>query len=206
MEKGGAMAVPTIPGSFDYGYSWWDIARNDGRIHSWDSFALAAKELFKRGWTSPDHIGMMGASNGGTLVAGTLERHAQVFKAAVPIVGVMDLLNFPLFTAGKYWTDDYGNPFTEKEFRGIFPLSPYHNLKRRSYPATLVMTAEFDDRVVPMHSYKYVARIQELNTSDAPVLLYNKEWGGHGRATGSTRESSRFVSAFYTFFAQQLGL
>jgi prolyl oligopeptidase len=88
----------------------------------------------------------------------------------------------------------------------MLPLSPYHNLEQRNYPATLVMAATFDDRVVPMHSYKYVARMQELNTSAAPIILYNKEWGGHARASGSARESSRFVAAFYTFFAQQLGL
>ncbi len=206
MEKGGAFAVATLPGSLDYGESWYQVARNAGRTHSFDSFALAAQELIARGWTSSQNIGMMGASNGGTLVAGTMQRHPELFKAAVPIVGVMDLLNFPLFTAGKYWTTDYGNTFSEQEFRGIFPLSPYHALERKAYPATLVMTAEFDDRVVPMHSYKYVARLQEYNTSEAPILLYNKEWGGHGRASGSARESSRFVSAFYTFFAQQLGL
>jgi prolyl oligopeptidase len=206
IEKGGAFAVVTLPGSLDYGNSWYEVAKVGGRINSFDSFALAAKELFKRGWTSPDSIGMMGASNGGTLVAGTLERHSEIFKAAVPIVGVMDLFNFSLFTAGKYWMEDYGNPFTAEGFAGIFPLSPYHNLKKKAYPATLVMTAEFDDRVVPMHSYKYLARLQEYNQSEAPALLYNKEWGGHARASGSSRESSRFVSAFYTFFSQQLGL
>lgn len=206
LERGGALAVVTLPGSLDYGESWYQLARNSGRIHAFDSFALAAKTLFAKGWTSPEHIGMMGASNGGTLVAGTLQRHSELFKAAVPLVGVMDLINFSLFTAGKYWTNDYGNPFDEKEFRGIFPLSPYHNLERREYPATMVMTAEFDDRVVPMHSYKYLARLQEYNTSSAPILLYNKEWGGHARASGSARESSRFVAAFYTFFSQQLGL
>lgn len=206
LEKGGVLALATLPGSLDYGKSWYDIAKVGGRIHAWDSFALAAKELYRRGWTSAEHLGVLGASNGGTLVAGALQRHSEVFKAAVPMVGVMDLLNFTLFTAGKYWTNDYGNPFVEKDFRAIFPLSPYHNIERREYPATMVMTAEFDDRVVPMHSYKYLARLQEYNTSANPVLLYNKEWGGHGRASGPDRESSRYVAAFYTFFAQQLGL
>ena len=206
MEQGGAFAVVTLPGSLDYGESWYQLARVGGRINSWDSFALAAKELFKRGLTSAEHIGMLGASNGGTLVSGTLARHSDTFKAAVPLVGVHDLINFTLFTAGKYWTDDYGNPFIEKDFHTMYPLSPYHNLAKRPYPATMVMTAEFDDRVVPMHSYKYLARLQEYNTSDAPILLYNKEWGGHARASGSARESSRYVSAYYTFFAQQLGL
>ncbi len=206
MEKGGAFVVVTLPGSLDYGESWYQLARVGGRIHSWDSFAMAAKELFKRGYTSPEHIGMLGASNGGTLVSGTLSRHAETFKAAVPLVGVHDLLNFTLFTAGKYWTDDYGNPFIEKDFRAMLPLSPYHSLEKKAYPATMVMTAEFDDRVVPMHLYKYLARLQEYNTSDAPILLYNKEWGAHGRASGSARESSRYVSAYFTFFAQQLGL
>lgn len=206
MEKGGAFAVVTLPGSLDYGDSWFQLARVGGRIHAWDSFALAAKELFKRSWTSAEHIGMMGASNGGTLTAGTLQRHSDTFKAAVPIVGVMDLLNFTLFTAGKYWTEDYGNPFLEKDFHAMFPLSPYHNIVKRPYPATMVMTAEFDDRVVPMHSYKYLARLQEYNTSDAPILLYSKEWGAHGRASGSARESSKYVAAYFTFFAQQLGL
>lgn len=205
-ERGGAFAVVTLPGSLDYGNSWYELARVSGRTNSFDSFALAAKTLFAKGYTSADHIGMMGASNGGTLVAGTLQRHSEVFKAAVPMVGVMDLINFTLFTAGKYWTNDYGNPFVEKDFKGIYPLSPYHQLKKRDYPATMVMTAEFDDRVVPMHSYKYLARLQEYNTSVAPILLYNKEWGGHARASGSSRESSKYVAAFYTFFAQQLGL
>lgn len=206
MERGGAFAVATIPGSLDYGMSWYELSRNAGRTHSWDSFALAAEELFARGWTSKDHIGLLGASNGGTLVAGTLQRHAEKFKAAVPLVGVMDLINYNLFTAGKYWMNDFGNPFVENEFKAIYPLSPYHHISQRHYPAVLVMTAEFDDRVVPMHSYKYVARLQEMNTSDAPILLYNKEWGGHARASGSPRESSRYVAAYYTFFAQQLGL
>ncbi len=206
LEKGGAFAVVTLPGSLDYGESWYQLARVGGRINSFDSFALAAKELFARGWTSPEHIGMMGASNGGTLTAGTLQRHSDIFKAAVPIVGVMDLLNFTLFTAGKYWMNDYGNPFVEADFRAIYPLSPYHNIQKREYPATMVMTAEFDDRVVPMHSYKYLARLQEMNTSNQPILLYHKEWGGHARASGSSKQSSRFVAAFYTFFSQQLGL
>lgn len=206
MERGGVFVVVTLPGSLDYGQSWYEIARVGNRTIAWDSFALAGKELIKRGWTSSDHLGMLGASNGGTLVAGTLQRHSDVFKAAVPLVGVMDLLNFTLFTAGKYWTNDYGNPFMEKDFRAMLPLSPYHNLEKRKYPATMVMTAEFDDRVVPMHSYKYLARLQEYNTSESPILLYNKEWGGHARASGSERESSRYVGAYYTFFAQQLGL
>jgi prolyl oligopeptidase len=206
MEKGGALAVVTLPGSLDYGNSWYELAKVGGRIHAWDSFALAAKELFNRGWTSSEHIGMMGVSNGGTLVAGTLQRHSEIFKAAVPIVGVMDFLNFTLFTSGKYWTEDYGNPFAAEDFSSIYPLSPYHNLSRRNYPATMVMTAEFDDRVVPMHSYKYLARLQEYNTSHAPMLLYSKEWGAHGRGSGSTKESSRYVAALYSFFSQQLGL
>ena len=206
MDKGGAFAVVTLPGSLDYGQSWYEIARVGQRFIAWDSFAAAGKELIHRGWTSSDNLGMMGASNGGTLTAGTLQRHSEIFKAAVPIVGVMDLLNFTLFTAGKYWTDDYGNPFIEKDFLEMYVLSPYHNIEKRPYPATMVMTAEFDDRVVPMHSYKYLARLQEYNTSNQPILLYNKEWGGHSRASGSPRESSRFVAAFYTFFAQQLGL
>jgi prolyl oligopeptidase len=205
MEKGGVFAVVTLPGSLDYGLSWWEVARVGNRTVAWESFALAGKELIRRGWTSSEHLGMLGASNGGTLVAGTMQRHPELFKAAVPLVGVMDMLNFTLFTAGKYWTADYGDPFVEADFRAIFPLSPYHNLERRPYPATMVMAASFDDRVVPMHSYKYVARLQELNTSSAPMLLYNKEWGGHARASGSDRESSRYVGAFYTFFAQQLG-
>lgn len=206
IEKGGVFAVVTLPGSLDYGLSWYDLAKVGGRTHAWDSFALAAKELFKREWTSPEYIGMLGASNGGTLVSGTLQRHSEIFKAAVPLVGVHDLLNFTLFTAGKYWTRDYGNPFTQADFQAMFSLSPYHNLEKRNYPATLVMTAEFDDRVVPMHSYKYLARLQEYNTSAAPILLYNKEWGAHGRESGSAKQSSRYVAAFYTFFSQQLGL
>ncbi len=206
LEKGGAIAVADLPGSITYGASWHELARAGGRVHSWDSFALAAQELIRRGWTSSEHLGILGGSNGGTLVAGTMQRHRKLFKAAVPLVGVMDLLNFPMFTAGKYWTYDFGNPFEEKDFRAIYPLSPYHNLQNQDYPATLVMTAEFDDRVVPFHSFKYLARLQELNTSSSPMLLYTKEWGAHGRISGSPRENLEYMVTMYAFFAQHLGL
>ena len=206
LDKGGVFAIVSLPGSLTYGEDWNKLALKGGRIHAWDSFAEAGKELIKRGYTSSNHLGMMGGSNGGLLVAGTLQRHPELFKAATPMVGVLDLYNFSLFTAGKYWQRDYGNPFIEKDFNQIKDLSPYHNLVKRDYPAVMVMTAEFDDRVVPMHSYKYAAKLQEFQTGDAPISLYVKEWGGHSSRSGSENQLVSFMASLYAFFAQNLEL
>jgi len=131
LEKGGAITIVSLPGSLAYGKSWNDLAKSSGRIHSFDSFAAAAKELIRLELTSSEHLGMTGISNGGLLVAGTLQRHPELFKAAIPQVGVLDMINFNIFSAGKYWTWDYGNPFIEKDFKGLWPISPYHNILKR---------------------------------------------------------------------------
>ncbi|MBT4791687.1 MAG: S9 family peptidase, partial [Halobacteriovoraceae bacterium] len=151
LEKGGAYAVVTLPGSLVYGSEWYELARRDGRVNSFDSFATAAKVLIEKGYTSSKHIGMVGGSNGGLLIAGTLQRHPDLFAAAVPMVGVLDLYNYSLFGAGKYWIGDFGNPFKESDFLKIKDISPYHNLKEPNYPAVLIMSSEFDDRVHIMH-------------------------------------------------------
>jgi prolyl oligopeptidase len=206
LEKGGAIAIVTLPGSLAYGKSWNTFAKVGGRINSWDSFANAGKKLIELSYTSSEHLGMAGGSNGGLLVAGTLQRHPNLFKAATPMVGVLDMLNFNLFTAGKYWEWEYGNPFKEEIFYQLIDISPYHNLEKIDYPAVMVMTAEFDDRVVPSHSYKYTARLQQLTTGNAPILLYNKEWGGHSSRSGSKKQKYSYSAAMFTFFANQLGL
>lgn len=206
LEKGGAFAIVSLPGSLTYGMDWWQVARKENRYHSWDSFALAGKKLIELGYTSSDHIGMTGGSNGGLLVTGTLQRHPTLFKAAVPQVGVLDLLNFNIFGAGKYWINEYGDPFVEQDFEHLYKFSPYHNLEEQDYSSVLVMTAEFDDRVVPMHSFKYAAKIQEVQTSSRPVLLYTKEWGGHSSRSGSGDGKLLYIAAMYTFFATELGL
>lgn len=206
VEKGGAVAVVSLPGSLTYGKEWNDFAKFGGRVNSWDAFASAGKKLIELGYTSSEHLGMAGGSNGGLLVAGTLQRHPELFKAATPMVGVYDLLNYNLFTAGKYWEWEYGNPFIERFFYELVDISPYHKLQKMDYPAVMVMTAEFDDRVVPSHSFKYAARMQQMTTGDAPILLYNKEWGGHSNSSGSEKQKFSYVAAMYTFFAQHLGL
>lgn len=206
LEKGGALAIASLPGSLTYGNEWNLIAKRGERIQSWDSFALAGKELISRGYTSSERLGIAGGSNGGLLVAGTLQRHPELFKAAVPMVGVLDMLNFNLFTAGKYWEWEYGNPYQEDHFNELLKISPYHNIERRDYPAVMVMTAEFDDRVAPYHSFKYAARLQQRQTGDSPVLLYSKRWGGHSSRSGSEKQRLGYTAAMYAFFAQQLGL
>lgn len=206
LEKGGAFAIVSLPGSLTYGREWNDAAKKGKRVVAWDSFAAAGKKLIELGLTSSDHLGMMGGSNGGLLVSGTLQRHADLFKAAVPMVGVHDLLNFNLFTAGKYWTWEYGNPFLEEDFREVYPISPYHNLTAKEYPAVLVTTAEFDDRVSAWHSYKYAAKLQEMQTGSAPVMLYNGEWQGHSSRSGSENNQLNLMASIYAFFAQELGL
>lgn len=206
LEKGGAMAFVTLPGSLAYGKEWNEIAKVGDRTVAWDAFAMAGRELIKRGFTSPSRMGIAGGSNGGLLVAGTLQRHPDLFKAATPMVGVLDMLNFNLFTAGKYWEWEYGDPFRQEDFNHLKKISPYHNIENGHYPSVMVMTAEFDDRVAPFHSYKYTARLQNKQMGQAPVLLYNKEWGGHSSRSGSDKQRIGYVAAMYAFFAQELGL
>jgi prolyl oligopeptidase len=125
----------------------------------------------------------MGGSNGGLLVGACEVQRPELFGACIPMVGVLDMLRFHQFTAGQFWRDEYGNVEDEAEFKALYAYSPYHNIKPAEYPATLIMTADTDDRVVPMHSFKFGAALQRAQQGDSPILLRIETRAGHGGGT-----------------------
>ncbi len=202
LEKGGVLAVVAVPGSLAYGMAWNKIAKAENRVNSFDSFALAGLELISRGYTSPSRLGMYGASNGGLLIAGTLQRHPKLFKAAVPMVAVVDLLNCN--AKSHIW--EYGDPCKQKDFEKLVKISPYQTITPNEYPSVLVATADNDGVTIPSHSYKYAARLQKNQQSKNPILLFSKPMGGHSRISGSVADTKEYLSIIYAFFAKELGL
>ncbi len=202
VERGGAFAVAAVPGSLAYGMSWNKMAKAHNRIVSFDYFAEAIKELIKRGYTSSEKVGILGNSNGGLLVAGTLMRHPKLIKAAVPRVGVYNLLDCN--EKGLFW--ELGNPCNKSVFKKLIKISPLHNITQKDYPAVLVMTSEQDNITNPYDSYKLAANLQRYNTSGEPILLYTKKGGGHLDNAGSKRQVQDYIAITYAFFEKVLGL
>jgi prolyl oligopeptidase len=181
LEQGGVVAIANIRGGGEYGQAWHDGGRLANKQNGFDDFIAAAEDLIAQGITSKDRLVIQGGSNGGLLVGAVVNQRPDLFAAAVPQVGVMDMLRFDRFTAGRYWVDDYGYPSKEADFRTLLAYSPYHNIRPgQPYPAILVETADTDDRVVPGHSFKFAARLQECHAGDAPVLIRIETKAGHG--------------------------
>ncbi len=181
LEMGGIYAVANLRGGGEYGKSWHDAGRLGNKQNVFDDFIAAADFLIEQRYTSPQHLGIHGRSNGGLLVGAVVNQRPDLFAAAVPGVGVMDMLRFDQFTAGRFWVDDYGDPRNPADFRTLLAYSPYHNIRRGvRYPAVLVTTADTDDRVVPGHSFKYAARLQQAQSGDAPILIRIETRAGHG--------------------------
>jgi prolyl oligopeptidase len=146
-----------------------------------DDFIAAAQYLIDHKYTRPDKLAIRGGSNGGLLVGAAMTQRPELFGACLPAVGVMDMLRFQKFTAGRYWVDDYGSSDDPEEFKALYAYSPYHNIKKGTkYPATLVMTADTDDRVVPGHSFKFLAELQYAQGGYAPILGRIETRAGHG--------------------------
>ncbi|MEZ5978726.1 MAG: prolyl oligopeptidase family serine peptidase [Planctomycetota bacterium] len=181
MEMGGVFAQANLRGGGEYGEAWHRAGTRTNKQNVFDDFVAAGEWLVSNGWTEPSRLAIEGGSNGGLLVGACLVQRPDLFGACIPHVGVMDMLRFQLFTAGKYWVDDYGSVDVEDEFRALYAYSPYHNLQPGTeYPATLILTADTDDRVVPAHSFKFAARMQECQAGDEPVLLRVESSAGHG--------------------------
>ncbi len=179
--RGGACAFVTLPGGLEYGEPWHQAGAGHNKINVFEDFAAAAQHLIDEGYTSPSRLVANGGSNGGLLVGATVNLYPQLFGAAVPEVGVMDMTRFALFTAGKWWVEDYGDRDVAADFHNLLSISPVHNIRYRPYPATLVMTADFDDRVVPAHSFKYAAQLEHHQRGTHPILLHTARWASHGR-------------------------
>jgi prolyl oligopeptidase len=183
MEMGGVYAVANLRGGGEYGEAWHRAGTKLNKQNVFDDFIAAAEYLVKEKYTSPKKLAIQGGSNGGLLVGAVTVQRPDLFGATLPAVGVMDMLRFQKFTAGRYWVDDYGSSDNKAEFEAQYKYSPYHALLRegkRSYPATLVTTADTDDRVVPGHSFKYTAAIQSVQAGPAPVLARIETKAGHG--------------------------
>ncbi|WP_457674294.1 prolyl oligopeptidase family serine peptidase [Thiolapillus sp.] len=203
MESGGIYAVPNLRGGGEYGEEWHQAGTKTRKQNVFDDFIAAGEWLVNNGYTSPKHLGIMGGSNGGLLVGAVLLQRPELFAAALPAVGVMDMLRFNKFTIGWAWESDYGSPENEEEFRALYAYSPYHNVKKGvCYPPTLVTTADHDDRVFPAHSFKFTAALQAAQGCDNPVLIRIETRAGHGagKPTSKRIEEAADMLAFLDYF------
>ena len=206
MEMGGAFAMANLRGGGEYGEAWHKAGTKLDKQNVFDDFIAAAEYLIRERYTSKDKLAIQGGSNGGLLVGAAITQRPDLFAAALPAVGVMDMLRFHNFTAGRFWTDDYGSSDDPEEFAALYAYSPYHNLEDGTeYPATLITTADTDDRVVPGHSFKFAARLQEAHAGENPVLIRIETRAGHG-AGKPTEKVIEEVADQWAFLADQLGL
>ena len=180
LELGGIYAVANLRGGGEYGETWHQSGTKLHKQNVFDDFISAAEWLIDNNYTQPQNLGIMGGSNGGLLVGACMIQRPDLFAAALPAVGVMDMLRFNQFTIGWAWESDYGSPQNPEEFEALYAYSPLHNLTPSNYPTTLITTADHDDRVVPAHSFKFAAALQAAHQGDNPVLIRIDTKAGHG--------------------------
>jgi len=200
MELGGVFAQPNLRGGGEYGKAWHEGGMKLRKQNCFDDFIAAAEWLISNGYTRPDRLAIGGGSNGGLLVGACMTQRPDLFAACVPAVGVLDMLRFHKFTIGWAWVSDYGSPDNAEEFRALRAYSPYHNLKPGArYPATLVVTADHDDRVFPGHSFKFAARLQACQAPGGPPVMIRvdvKAGHGMGKPTSKVIEEAADRWAF----------
>lgn len=181
VEQGGVFAIAHIRGGSEYGRAWHEAGRRQNKQNVFDDFIAAGEYLKAQRITPQDGLAIQGASGGGLLIGAVVNQRPDLFAAALPQVGVMDMLRFDQFTGGKLWLDEYGSPSQEADFRNLLTYSPYHNIQSgKTYPAILATTADTDDRVVPGHTFKYVAKLQSADIGSKPFLARIETRAGHG--------------------------
>ena len=206
VDMGGVLAVANIRGGGEYGEAWHDAGRRANKQNVFDDFIAAAEYLNARHIASPRTLAIEGRSNGGLLVGAVVNQRPDLFAAALPGVGVMDMLRFDRFTAGRYWVDDYGYPDREADFRILRAYSPYHHIRPGvRYPPILATTADTDDRVVPGHSFKYISAMQHADPNGAPHLIRIETRAGHGSGKPTDKQIEEY-SDMYAFIARFTGM
>jgi prolyl oligopeptidase len=206
MEMGGVYALPNLRGGGEYGEDWHQAGIKLKKQNVFDDFIAAAEWLIAHQYTSPAKLAIGGGSNGGLLVGACMTQRPDLFGAALPAVGVMDMLRFQKFTIGWAWVADYGSSDNPEEFKALYAYSPLHNLKLgTAYPATLITTADHDDRVVPAHSFKFAAALQETHQGEAPVLIRIETKAGHGAGKPTTKVIEEAADR-WAFLVKTLGM
>jgi len=203
MEQGGVYAVPNLRGGGEYGKKWHNAGTKLQKQNVFDDFIAAAEYLIASKYTSPEYLAIRGGSNGGLLVGATMTQRPDLMKVALPAVGVLDMLRYHTFTAGAGWAYDYGTSEDNAEmFNYLKSYSPLHNIKEGvAYPATLVTTGDHDDRVVPAHSFKFAATLQEHQAGDNPTLIRIETNAGHGAGTPVSKTIEQYADIFgFTFY------
>jgi prolyl oligopeptidase len=205
LELGGVFAVASLRGGGEYGREWHEGGMKTHKQNVFDDFIAAAESLIAQHWTSPQRLAIHGRSNGGLLVGAVAEQRPELFAAAVPQVGVMDMLRFRDFTVGKGWESDYGSVDNPDEFRAMLAYSPYHNVKAGvDYPPMLITTGDHDDRVYPAHSFKFAAAMQHADPDGKPILIRIDLRAGHGSGKPTAKLIEEFAD-IYAFMLHAMG-
>jgi prolyl oligopeptidase len=197
LALGGVYAVANLRGGGEYGREWHEAGMKTRKQNVFDDFIAAAQYLQEQKWTDPAHLAILGGSNGGLLVAAVEEQRPDLFAAAVPMVGVLDMLRFRDFTIGAAWESDYGSVDREDEFKAMLAYSPFQNVRAGiDYPPTLIVTADHDDRVYPAHSFKFGAAMQHADPSGKPILLRIETRAGHGQGMPTSKQIEEYADIY----------
>jgi prolyl oligopeptidase len=206
LEQGGVFALANLRGGGEYGEDWHKAGMKEKKQNVFDDFIAAAEYLIAQKWTDTPHLGVNGGSNGGLLIGAVMTQRPDLFGVCFPEVGVLDMLRYQKFTAGFGWVPEYGNAENSKaEFDYLVKYSPLHNVKPAKYPATMVMTADHDDRVVPAHSFKFISTLQPAQRGDAPVLIRVQVQAGHGAGMPTSMIIAQQADK-WAFFFHSLGV
>ncbi len=207
LNNDGILTIPNIRGGGEFGEAWHKAGMHDKKQNVFDDFMAAADYLVSEKYTSRNKLAIMGGSNGGLLIGAVITQRPDICKVAFPEVGVMDMLRFQKFTSGVFWTSEYGSSDSASQFPALYNYSPLQNIKSNvSYPATLIMTADHDDRVVPMHSFKFAATMQEKQSGPNPVMIRITTNQGHGASGSSLRKNIESTTDIFSFMFYNMGI
>jgi prolyl oligopeptidase len=205
LENDGVYAVPNLRGGGEFGEEWHKAGTKERKQNVFNDFIAAAETLIQQGYTSKEYLAIHGGSNGGLLVGACMTQRPDLFRVAFPAVGVLDMLRYHQFTIGRAWAIDYGLSEEPEGFKYLYKYSPLHNVRKTVYPYTMVMTADHDDRVVPAHSFKFAATLQQNHQGKNPVLIRVETSAGHG-AGKPTKKLIAEAADMYAFMFHSMGI